>query len=68
MIYTGKALNSIDAAAIGMVDYAVEQNDDGDAAYLRSLKLASEMLTQGPIALKMAKKKYKQRDRSKLII
>ena len=56
LIFTGKALNSSEAQEIGMVDYSVEQNANGDAAYERSLELASEMLERGPVALKMAKK------------
>ena len=56
LIFTGKALNSSEAQEIGMVDYSVEQNTKGEAAYERSLQLASEMLERGPVALKMAKK------------
>lgn len=56
LIYTGRILRSTDAEALGLVDYSVEQNENGDAAYRRSLQLAEEILPQGPIALKMAKK------------
>lgn len=55
LIYTGRVLGSVDAHAIGLVDYSVEQNEDGDAAYKRGLELAQEIVGQGPIALKMAK-------------
>lgn len=56
LIFTGKVLNSVAAAEIGLVDYSVEQNGNGDAAFVRAMELASEMLSQGPIALRMAKK------------
>jgi len=56
LIYTGKVLGSVDAHAIGLVDYSVDQNEDGDAAYQRSLELAKEIIGQGPVALRMAKK------------
>jgi len=55
LIYTGRVLTSSEAENIGLVNYSVEQNETGDAAYLRSLKLAEEILPQGPIALKVAK-------------
>lgn len=55
MIFTGKILGSVDSRNIGLVDYSVDQNETGDAAYLRSLELADEIVSQGPIALKMAK-------------
>lgn len=53
-------LGNIEAVSIGLVDYAVDQNENGDAAFLRSLKLAEEIIAQGPIALKMAKKSINQ--------
>lgn len=56
MIFTGKPVTSSYAAEIGLVDYSVDQNDNGDAAYVKAMELAQEMLTQGPIALRMAKK------------
>ena len=56
LIFTGRVLNSVEALEIGMIDYSVKQNADGDAAYQKSLQLASEMLARGPVALKMAKK------------
>ena len=55
LIYTGKILGSVEAAEIGLVDYSVEQNETGDAAYLKGLTLAEQIIGQGPIALKMAK-------------
>jgi len=55
LIFTGRAISGEKAKEIGLVNHSVEQNDQGDAAYLRSLDLAAEIVTQGPIALRMAK-------------
>ena len=41
---------------IGLVNHSVEQNEAGDAAYQRAVKLAQEMLPNGPVGIKMAKK------------
>ena len=55
MIFTGKMISGTEAAEIGLADYAVEQNEAGDAAYKRALMLAEEILPRGPVAVKMAK-------------
>ena len=38
-----------------MVNHSVPQNDSGDAAYQRAIKLAQEILPNGPVGVKMAK-------------
>jgi len=55
LIYTARILRGRDAEAIGLVNHCVDQNEEGDAAYLRSLDLAREILPNGPIGVKMAK-------------
>ena len=55
LIFTGRVLKAFDAEKIGLINYAVEQNNYGNAAYLKSLELAEEILTSGPIALRCAK-------------
>jgi len=55
LIFTGRAISGEKAKEIGLVNHAVPQNEAGDAAYKRSLNLAAEIVTQGPIALRMAK-------------
>jgi len=55
LIFTGRVLDGDKANKIGLVNHVVEQNCDGDAAYLRALELAKEIIPQGPIALRMAK-------------
>jgi len=56
LIYTSRLLNGQNAFDIGLVNNVVEQNPNGDAAYLASLELAKEILPNGPIGVQMAKK------------
>ena len=55
LIYTARILSGRDAANIGLVNHCVDQNEEGDAAYLRSLQLAREILPNGPVGVAMAK-------------
>lgn len=41
---------------LGLLNHVVDQNENGDAAYLRSLELAEEILPNGPLGIKMAKR------------
>lgn len=51
LIFTARRVSPAMALQIGLVDYAVPAGQ----AYSKALMLASEMLPNGPIALKMAK-------------
>lgn len=55
LIYTGRILDGNNAFDIGLVNSVVEQNFDGDAAYMKALSIASEILPNGPIGIQMAK-------------
>jgi len=55
LIFTGRILNGNQAHDIGLVNYVVDQNENGDAAYQKALELAAEIIPQGPVALRMAK-------------
>ncbi|XP_073488979.1 methylglutaconyl-CoA hydratase, mitochondrial isoform X1 [Aquarana catesbeiana] len=55
LIFSARVLDGNEAKVIGLVSHVVEQNDEGDAAYKRALALAREFITQGPIAMRMAK-------------
>jgi len=55
LIFTGRAISGDEAKDFGLVNHSVPQNEQGDAAYQRSLDLAAEIVTQGPVALRMAK-------------
>ena len=54
-MFTGKMISGTEAAEIGLAEYVVKQNENGDAAYQRALILAEEILPQGPVAVRMAK-------------
>jgi len=55
LIYSARILNGRDAEKIGLVNHCVDQNEAGDAAYLKSLQLAREILPNGPVGVTMAK-------------
>ncbi|KAK9496658.1 hypothetical protein O3M35_013092 [Rhynocoris fuscipes] len=56
LIFTSKILTGIEAEKYGIVNYCVKQNDEGNAAYQKSLEIAREILPNGPIGVRMAKK------------
>ncbi|XP_072026837.1 methylglutaconyl-CoA hydratase, mitochondrial-like isoform X2 [Amphiura filiformis] len=55
LMFTGRVLDGKQAAMLGIVNHAVEQDESGEAAYKRALELGKEILPQGPIAVRMAK-------------
>ncbi|XP_072295281.1 enoyl-CoA hydratase domain-containing protein 2, mitochondrial [Eucyclogobius newberryi] len=55
LIFTGRRIDGRAAAEMGLVNRAVEQNEDEDAAHREALGLAREILPQAPIAVRMAK-------------
>ena len=40
---------------IGLVNQSVPQNSNGDAAFVKAVQLAQEILPNGPVGVKMAK-------------
>ncbi len=46
LMFTGRVLDGEQAAKLGIVNHAVEQNDEGDAAYQRAVELGKEILPQ----------------------
>uniref|UniRef100_A0A8C3VPA8 Enoyl-CoA hydratase domain containing 2 n=1 Tax=Catagonus wagneri TaxID=51154 RepID=A0A8C3VPA8_9CETA len=54
LIFTGRRLSGAQAQALGLVNHAVAQNEEGNAAYHRALALAQEILPQVDIASGMA--------------
>ena len=46
LIFTGRRLSGMQAQALGLVNHAVAQNEEGNAAYHRALALAQEILPQ----------------------
>lgn len=52
LIFSAKILDGQQAEEIGLVNRAVPQNKDGDAAYQEALSIAREILPNGPIGVK----------------
>lgn len=46
LIFTGRRLSGMQAQALGLVNHAVAQNEEGNAAYHRARELAQEILPQ----------------------
>ncbi|XP_007455111.1 PREDICTED: enoyl-CoA hydratase domain-containing protein 2, mitochondrial [Lipotes vexillifer] len=55
LIFTGRRLSGAQAQALGLVNHAVAQNEEGNAAYHRARALAQEILPQAPTAVQLAK-------------
>jgi len=55
LIYTARILNGQEAHRLGVANHCVPQTETGDAAYQKALKLAQEILPNGPVGVKMAK-------------
>lgn len=55
LIFTGRRLSGVQAHTLGLVNHAVAQNEEGDAAYQRARALAQEILPQAPIAVRLGK-------------
>lgn len=55
LIFAARVIDGTEACRLGLANHSVEQNESGDAAYLRALELAREINPQGPIAIRMAK-------------
>lgn len=56
LIFTSRIFNGQEAEKMGICNHSVEQNDEGTAAFKKSLLLAEEILPNGPIGVRMAKK------------
>lgn len=56
LIFTARVFSGEEAAKMGIANASVPQNETYDAAYQRALKLAEEILPNGPIGIKMAKR------------
>ncbi|XP_004400386.1 PREDICTED: enoyl-CoA hydratase domain-containing protein 2, mitochondrial isoform X3 [Odobenus rosmarus divergens] len=54
LIFTGRRLSGVQAQALGLVNHAVSQNEEGNAAYHRARELAQEILPQVDISSGMA--------------
>ncbi|XP_023162386.1 methylglutaconyl-CoA hydratase, mitochondrial [Drosophila hydei] len=55
LIFTARVLDGAEAKELGLVNHVVPQNDTKDAAYQQAVKLAEEILPNGPVGVRMAK-------------
>ncbi|KAL4702552.1 hypothetical protein ACJJTC_013554 [Scirpophaga incertulas] len=55
LIFTSRVIAGQEAKDIGLINHVVPQNDNKNAAYVRSLSLAREIMVNAPIALRCAK-------------
>ncbi|XP_035219998.1 methylglutaconyl-CoA hydratase, mitochondrial-like [Stegodyphus dumicola] len=55
LIFTGRIIDGNEAHRIGLVNHVVQQNENSNAAFVKALELAEEIITQGPIAVRLAK-------------
>lgn len=56
LIFTARVLNGTEATKLGLCNHVVDQNENRDAAYNKAIEIATEILPNGPIGVKMAKK------------
>lgn len=56
LIFTARVFTGAEAKEMGICNHSVEQNATKDAAYLKALEIAREILPNGPIGVRMAKK------------
>lgn len=56
LIFTARVFTGAEAKVMGICNHSVEQNETKDAAYLKALEIAREILPNGPIGVRMAKK------------
>lgn len=56
LIFTARIFSGDEACKMGIVNYSTAQNDTNDAAYQRAIKLAEEILPNGPVGVRMAKR------------
>ena len=56
LIFTSRVLSGNEAKELGICSHVVPQNDEKDAAFQKALQIAVEILPNGPIGVRMAKK------------
>ncbi|KAK4874783.1 hypothetical protein RN001_014143 [Aquatica leii] len=55
LIFTAKVIDGTEAKDLGLVNHVVDQNDAGNAAFLKCVEIAKAILSNGPVAIRMAK-------------
>lgn len=60
LIFTARVIHGKEAKELGICNHVVPQNETADAAYNRAIEIATEILPNGPIGVRMAKKAIDQ--------
>lgn len=60
LIFTARILNGTEATKLGICNHVVPQNENNDAAFNKALDIAKEILPNGPIGVRMAKRAIDQ--------
>ncbi|KAG4066735.1 hypothetical protein HA402_012802 [Bradysia odoriphaga] len=60
LIFTARILNGTEATKLGICNHVVEQNSENDAAFNKAIDIATEILPNGPVGVKMAKRAIDQ--------
>lgn len=55
LIFSARVISGTEAASIGLANHCVIQNSSSNAAYEKSLKIAHQIVMNGPLGVKMAK-------------
>lgn len=56
LIFTSRILSGKEAHQLGVVNHVLPQNEAKDAAYQKALQIAADIVPNGPIGVRMAKK------------
>ncbi|XP_055371327.1 methylglutaconyl-CoA hydratase, mitochondrial [Condylostylus longicornis] len=56
LIFTSRVMNGKEAKELGVVNHVVDQNGTKDAAFQKALQIADEIVPNGPVGVRMAKK------------
>lgn len=56
LIFTARVFSGTEATKLGICNHVVDPNDGRDAAYHKAVEIATEILPNGPISVRMAKK------------
>ncbi|XP_055679952.1 methylglutaconyl-CoA hydratase, mitochondrial [Lutzomyia longipalpis] len=56
LIFTAKVFTGTEAKEMGICTHTVPQNETKDAAFQKALQIATEILPNGPVGVRMAKK------------
>lgn len=56
LIFTSRVLSGLEAHRLGIVNHVSPQNSNKDAAFQKALEIAAEIVPNGPVGVRMAKK------------